>query len=410
MREQELLTPVYLVDEGKIIQNLKILQEVEKDTGGKILLAQKAFSLYKLYPLIGQYLAGATASGLYEARLAHEEMQKPWQLAWGRQSSPKLNNTSDQQALPPNEWADLPAGCPENHVFCPAYTPAEMEELCQICDHVIFNSLGQLELHRPCWEKAPVQAGLRINPEFSTQDHAIYDPCAPGSRLGVRREQLPDHLPPGVTGLHVHTLCEQGFEPLLATFRAVEAKFGSLLHECQWLNLGGGHHITKPGYDVAGLKELLNYIQAKYQVQVYLEPGEAIALRAGSLLTTVMDVVENTLPILILDTSAECHMPDVIEMPYRPPLKGGGEPGAKNVTCRLSSRTCLAGDVIGDYSFDRQPRIGDRLECEDMAIYTMVKNNTFNGMPLPDIAVKHPDGSCQVIKRFGYEDFKERLS
>lgn len=379
MREQELATPVYLIDEGKIIQNLKILQDLEQETGCKILLAQKAFSFYKLYPLIGRYLNGAAASGLYEARLAHEEMQ---------------------------------GACPqaENHVFSPAYTPSEMEELCQICDHVIFNSLNQLELHRPCWEKARVSAGLRINPEFSTQDQAIYDPCAPGSRLGLRREQLSDHLPAGVTGLHLHTLCEQGFEPLLTTFKVFEEEFSPLLKECEWLNLGGGHHITKPGYDLAGLKKLLLYIRDTYQVQVYLEPGEAIALNAGSLFTTVLDVVENTLPILILDTSAECHMPDVLEMPYRPPLKNGGAPGAKAVTCRLSSRTCLAGDVIGDYSFDRQPQIGDRLEFEDMAIYTMVKNNTFNGTPLPDIALKQPDGSCQVIKRFGYEDFKGRLA
>ena len=281
MREQELLTPVYLVDEGKIIQNLKILQEVEKDTGGKILLAQKAFSLYKLYPLIGQYLAGATASGLYEARLAHEEMQKPWQLAWGRQSSPKLNNTSDQQALPPNEWADLPAGCPENHVFCPAYTPAEMEELCQICDHVIFNSLGQLELHRPCWEKAPVQAGLRINPEFSTQDHAIYDPCAPGSRLGVTADKFRPDLLDGVDGFHFHTLCEQGAEDLERTLRAVEEKFGTYLYRMKWLNVGGGQNITRPGYNLALLESCIRQVQDTYGVRVYLEPGEAVAYNAG---------------------------------------------------------------------------------------------------------------------------------
>ena len=375
LRAEDLRTPVYLVDEAALIRNLEILHGVEQRTGCHILLAQKAFSMFRVYPLVAKYLSGATASGLYEARLAHEEMGG------------------------------------ENHVFCPAYTDEEMAELCKICDHISFNSLRQLEHHRPVWEAAGVSVGLRVNPEHSTQEgHAIYDPCAPGSRLGILRSALGDTLPAGVEGLHFHTLCEQDSAPLVETFQAFEEKFGQFLPGLKWLNLGGGHHITREGYDIAALEKLILYIRNKYHLEVYLEPGEAIALNAGTLITTVMDVVDNTLPILILDASAACHMPDVLEMPYRPPLFGAGMPGEKTVTCRLGARTCLAGDVIGDYSFDRMPKIGDRLVFGDMAIYSMVKNNTFNGMPLPDIALQHPDGSCEIVRRFGYEDFKGRLS
>ena len=376
-REPALSTPVYVVDETALVHNLEILQGVEQRTGCHILLAQKAFSMFRVYPLIGRYLSGATASGLFEARLAHEEMP-------GR----------------------------ENHVFCPAYTPEEMKELVTICDHISFNSLAQLEAHRPVWEKAGVSVGLRVNPEHSTQEgHAIYDPCAPGSRLGIRRENLPDQLPKGVEGLHFHTLCEQDAAPLVETFAAFEEKFGCYLPGLKWINLGGGHHITRPDYDVAALERLILYIREKYGVTVYLEPGEAIALGTGTLITTVLDIVQATdMPVLILDTSAACHMPDVLEMPYRPPLFDSGLPGEKRVTCRLGSRTCLAGDVIGEYSFDALPQIGDRLVFGDMAIYSMVKNNTFNGMPLPDIALRHQDGSCEVVRHFGYQDFKMRLS
>ena len=375
--EPSLRTPVYLVDEAALLRNLEILQGVARRTGCHILLAQKAFSMFRVYPLIGRYLAGATASGLYEARLAHEEM---------------------------------PGG--ENHVFCPAYTAEEMAEIVRICDHISFNSLVQLEAHRPLWEAAGVSVGLRVNPEHSTQEgHAIYDPCAPGSRLGIRRQNLPGRLPRGVEGLHFHTLCEQDAAPLVETFAAFEARFGGYLPGLKWLNLGGGHHITRPGYDIAALEELILSIRQKYGVEVYLEPGEAVALNAGTLITTVLDVVQaSDMPVLILDASAACHMPDVLEMPYRPPLFGAGEPGEKACTCRLAARTCLAGDVIGAYSFDACPQVGDRLVFGDMAIYSMVKNNTFNGMPLPDIALRHPDGRCEVVRRFGYQDFKTRLS
>ena len=372
---EELRTPVYLIDEAALIRNLEILQGVQQRTGCHILLAQKAFSMFRVYPLIAHYLSGATASGLYEARLAHEELGG------------------------------------ENHVFCPAYTDAEMAELCKICDHISFNSLRQLEHHRPVWQAAGVSVGLRVNPEHSTQEgHAIYDPCAPCSRLGIPRAALGDALPEGVEGLHFHTLCEQDAAPLVETFEAFEKKFGQFLHGLRWLNLGGGHHITRKGYDLAALEALIRRIRETYGVEVYLEPGEAIALNSGTLITTVMDVVENGMPILILDASAACHMPDVLEMPYRPPLFGAGEAGKKPCTCRLAARTCLAGDVIGEYSFEAQPQIGDRLVFGDMAIYSMVKNNTFNGMSLPDIALRHTDGSCEVVRRFGYEDFKTRLS
>ncbi len=374
--EPALQTPVYVVDELALRRNLETLSGVQQRTGCHILLAQKAFSLFYAYPLIGRYLAGTTASGLFEARLAHEEMP-------GR----------------------------ENHVYSPAYTPAEMAELVAICDHISFNSLAQLEAHRPLWQGSRASVGLRVNPEHSTQEgHAIYDPCAPGSRLGIRRCDMPAQLPNGVEGLHFHTLCEQDAAPLVETFAAFEQAFGEYLPQLRWLNLGGGHHITRPGYDLAALEGLILSIREKYGLEVYLEPGEAIALNAGTLITTVLDIVPGETPVLILDASAACHMPDVLEMPYRPPLHGAGLPGEKPYTCRLAARTCLAGDVIGDYSFDAPPQVGDRLVFGDMAIYTMVKNNTFNGMPLPDIAWRDAEGGCRVIRRFGYEDFKTRLS
>ena len=374
--EPALQTPVYVVDELALRRNLETLSGVQRRTGCHILLAQKSFSLFYAYPLIGRYLAGTTASGLFEARLAHEEMP-------GR----------------------------ENHVYSPAYTPAEMAELVAICDHISFNSLAQLEAHRPLWQGSRASVGLRVNPEHSTQEgHAIYDPCAPGSRLGIRRCDMPAQLPNGVEGLHFHTLCEQDAAPLVETFAAFEQAFGEYLPQLRWLNLGGGHHITRPGYDLAALEGLILSIREKYGLEVYLEPGEAIALNAGTLITTVLDIVPGETPVLILDASAACHMPDVLEMPYRPPLHGAGLPGEKPYTCRLAARTCLAGDVIGDYSFDAPPQVGDRLVFGDMAIYTMVKNNTFNGMPLPDIAWRDAEGGCRLIRRFGYEDFKTRLS
>ena len=364
-----------MVSEAALKRNLEILGGVQERTGAKILLAQKAFSMFRVYPLIARTLTGASASGLYEARLAREEMGG------------------------------------ENHVFSPAYTVDEMRELVNICDHIVFNSFAQLEAHRPIWQKANVSVGIRVNPECSTQQgHEIYDPCAPYSRLGVTKRNFRSDLLDGVEGLHFHTLCEQGADALIETFHAFEQSFGEFLPRMKWLNLGGGHHITKPGYDVAALEGLIRSIREKYGLTVYLEPGEAVALNAGWLDTTVLDIVENGMPILILDASAACHMPDVLEMPYRPPLESAGEPNEKAYTCRLAARTCLAGDVIGDYSFDTMPNIGERLTFCDMAIYSMVKTNTFNGMPLPAIALEHANGDCELVKTFGYEDFKGRLS
>ena len=379
MRMDQLPTPCYVIDEKKLKENLQILKEIQEEAGCKILLAQKAFSCFYEYPLIGRYLAGTTASGLYEARLGKEEMGK------------------------------------ENHVFAPAYKDADIKELGEICDHIIFNSFAQLRRHKDVVSGKSL--GLRINPECSTQgDHAIYDPCAPGSRLGVTKEvfvreiEAEPELFDALDGLHFHTLCEQNADDLAKTLEAVEEKFGPWLSKIKWLNMGGGHHITRDDYDRKLLIKCIKHIRATYGVEVYLEPGEAIALNAGYLVTEVMDIVENGLSVLILDASAACHMPDVLEMPYRPPLKDSGNAGEKAFTYRLSSCTCLAGDVIGDYSFDKQIHVGDKLCFQDMAIYSMVKNNTFNGIPLPGIAVMKEDGDCELIRTFGYGDFKGRLA
>lgn len=381
MKINELPTPCYVIDEGKLEDNLKILHDVEEKTGAKILLAQKCFSAFYEYPLISKYISGTTASGLYEAKLGYEEMHK------------------------------------ENHVFSPAYRQQDMEEILNICDHVIFNSKNQLLKYKDLVDKVnqsgnrKVSIGLRINPECSTQtDHAIYDPCAPGSRMGIRLSDFDDELADMVDGLHFHTLCEQNSDDLETTLKAVKEKFGKYLHKMKWLNMGGGHHITRDDYDVERLVRLVNHMKETYDLQIYLEPGEAVALNAGYLVTEVLDIVDNEIKTLVLDASASCHMPDVLEMPYRPPLKDSGEVGEKNYTYRLSSNTCLAGDVIGDYSFDKGIKIGDKLYFEDMAIYSMVKNNTFNGIPLPAIAAMDKEGNCRIIKEFDYEDFKGRLS
>lgn len=370
MQLSDLPTPVYVVDEDKLIKNLEILASVQQRTGCKILLAQKAFSCYHFYPLIAKYLAGATASGLYEAKLAHEEMGG------------------------------------ENHVFCPAYLESEFSEIAEICDHIVFNSVAQVKKFAPLAKSKSL--GLRINPEYSTQSSPIYDPCAKGSRLGVTKEAFCEDVLSFLQGFHIHTLCEQGAEDMVSTVRAFENSFGQYFKNLKWLNLGGGHHITKEGYNIALLESEIKRLSDKYGVQIYLEPGEAIALNAGYLYTKVLEIVHNSMDIAILDTSAECHMPDVLEMPYRPPLKDSGEAGEKEYTYRLSSRTCLAGDVIGDYSFDKPLKCGDVLRFDDMAIYSMVKNNTFNGMPLPAIA-KVKNGEYTILKTFGYTDFKSRL-
>lgn len=368
-------TPAYVIDEAKLVNNLEILKSVQERTGCKVLLAQKAFSMYATYPLISQYLAGTTASGLYEAKLGREEFGG------------------------------------EVHVFAPAFKDADLEEILEIADHIVFNSERQLRKHVDKCRAVGVSVGLRINPECSTQgDHALYDPCAAGSRFGVRIDQFSEDLLDLVDGLHFHTLCEQNSDDLKTTLDAVEAKFGPYLHRIKWLNMGGGHHVTREDYDLDLLISSIQHMQETYGLEVYIEPGEAIALNAGYLVTEVLDIFENGIETLVLDASATCHMPDVLEMPYRPPLRHGFEAGEKNYTYRLSSNTCLTGDIIGDYSFEKPVEIGDKLYFEDMAIYSFVKNNTFNGIGLPSLVLMDKTGDCRVVKSFGYEDFKGRLS
>ena len=372
---ERISTPYFLVDEGLLRKNLKILREVQEQAGCKILLAQKAFSMFYAYPLIREYLAGSTASGLYEARLGHEEFGG------------------------------------ETHVFSPAYREDEFEELLTYADHFVFNSPDQVRRFGRRAKEAGKQVGLRLNPECSTQEgHAIYDPCAPGSRLGTTLDNFDEGVLPLLDGLHFHTLCEQGAEDLETTVRALEEKFGPYLGRMRWLNLGGGHHITKDGYNLDLLIRLVRRLRETYQAEVYLEPGEAVVLNAGFLVSSVLDTLHNGLDIAILDTSAACHMPDVLEMPYRPPVRDSGEPGEKAHTYRLAGPTCLAGDVIGDYSFDLPLRPGDQVVFGDMALYTMVKTNTFNGMALPSIVWRDLEGREHLVKSFGYEDFKGRLS
>ncbi|MCH5324791.1 MAG: carboxynorspermidine decarboxylase [Eubacterium sp.] len=377
-------TPCYVTEEKYLRHNAEILKSVSDRTGCKILLAQKAFSMYACYPLLKQYLCGTTASGLYEARLGYE-------MFGG-----------------------------ETHVYSPAYDPAQITELAKYAGHFMFNSIRQYDLHKGALTGKV--CGVRVNPRFSTQEgHEIYDPCAKGSRLGQTLEAFEKDVERyglnGISGLHFHTLCEQNSDALKATAEEVERQFGKYLGEMKWINFGGGHHITRPDYDIETLCEVIEYFRDKYSLEVYLEPGEAVALNAGFLITTVLDVIggdtDGENDIAILDTSAACHMPDVLEMPYRPTVldsefSTAGEAGAKPHSYRLGGPTCLAGDVIGDYSFDRPLKAGDRLVFCDMAIYSMCKNNTFNGMPLPTIYYNRDTG-IEEVKRFGYEDFLRRI-
>ena len=349
-RETAVKTPYFLVDEERLVKNLELLKEIQKETGCRILLAQKAFSGFFAYPLMRRYLAGTTASGLCEARLGKEEFGG------------------------------------ETHVFSPAYREDEFEELLSYADHFVFNSPAQLRRYAGRAKQAGKSVGLRVNPECSTQEgHAIYDPCAPGSRLGTVKEQFDEELLPLLDGLHFHTLCEQNSDDLETTAQAFEEKFGRYLRQMKWVNFGGGHHITREDYDVERLKRVIRHFREQYGVEVYLEPGEAVVLNAGFLVSSVL------------------------EMPYRPPVLSSGMPGEKEHTYRLAGPTCLAGDVIGDYSFDHPLAEGEQVVFGDMALYTMVKTNTFNGMILPSIVWRNRDGEEILIKEFGYEDFKGRL-
>ena len=331
--------------------------------------------MFYAYPLMREYLAGTTASGLYEAKLGCEEFGK------------------------------------ETHVFSPAYREKEFDEILKYADDVVFNSPTQFKKFAKKAKAAGKSVGLRINPQCSTQEgHAIYDPCADFSRLGTTLENFEEEQLSELDGLHFHTLCEQGADALEITLKAVEEKFGKYLYQMKWLNLGGGHHITKADYDVDALIRMVRHLKETYDVEVYLEPGEAVVLNAGFLVSQVLEVVHNGMDIAILNTSAACHMPDVLEMPYRPPVKDSGLAWEKACTVRLAGPTCLAGDVMGDYSFDAPLKEGDLVVFEDMALYTMVKTNTFNGMPLPDIVWRDRNGEMKLVKSFGYEDFKGRLS
>tara|TARA_R110000823_G_scaffold119998_5_gene244283 strand:- start:6504 stop:7670 length:1167 start_codon:yes stop_codon:yes gene_type:complete len=373
-------SPCFVVDEVAVERNLQVLERVRIESGAKVLCALKAFSLWYLAPLVARYLDGICASGYNEARLGREE--------YGG----------------------------EVHVYSAAFTDADMLRVLPLADHMVLNSVNQWQrfqthLLAEQARRPALSFGLRINPEHSEGAVPIYDPCAPGSRLGIPLSQLPEALPEGIDGLHFHVLCEQNFGPLARTLDEVERRIGPLLATLKWVNFGGGHHISAPDYDVDALIARVREFASRYDVQVYLEPGEAVAIRSGVLVTEVLDTAFNGLPLAILDTSATCHMPDVLEMPYRPGVFGAGEPGELTHTYRLGGMTCLAGDVIGDYSFAAPLAVGDRLVFDDMAHYTMVKTTTFNGINLPDIAIWNSlTDALKVIRSFGYEDFKGRLS
>jgi len=358
------------------LDNLKILDSVQKQTGCKILLALKGFSLHALFPMIGQYLQGTAASSLFEARLGYEEMGK------------------------------------EVHVYSPAYIDEEMDELLKYCDHIVFNSFSQWKKFKEKIKRHfdPPKCGIRINPEYSEIEKPIYDPCSKYSRLGVTLANFKPEELDGLDGIHFHTLCEQNSDTLKRTIKVVEEKFGPILKQMKWLNLGGGHHITRTDYDLETLAYCIRYLQDKYNLEIYLEPGEAVVLNTGFLVSKVLDIVDNGLKVAIMDASAACHMPDVLEMPYRPDVIDAGKPDEYPYTYRLAGNTCLAGDIIGDYSFKKPLKPGDKVVFNDMAHYTMVKNNMFNGINLPDIVLYNKCQGPRIIRRFGYEDFKNRLS
>ncbi len=383
-------SPCFVVDAAAIEANLQILDRVQRESGAKILLALKAFSMWHFAPLMRKYLKGVCSSGVIEARLGREE------YCSGENSSGKNGG--------------------EVHTFSAAYKEDDLKEILQISDHVVFNSFSQWQRFQPLIKEArarreTLQFGLRINPQHSEGTTSIYDPCAPCSRLGIPLSEFDETNLEGINGLHFHTLCEQDFPPLARTLDVVEEKFGHLLSRMEWVNFGGGHHITRAGYQVDDLIARIKAFAAKYDVQVYLEPGEAIAWQAGVLVAEVLDLTRNDMDLAILDTSATCHMPDVIEMPYRPGIIGAGKPNEYKYTYRLGGMTCLSGDVIGDYSFAEPLKVGQRLLFDDMAYYTMVKTTTFNGIRLPAIAAwDSRTDKLVVVKEFGYEDFKHRLS
>ena len=370
-------TPCFVLDEAALKRNLSVLASVQDRTGCKILLALKGFAMFSVFPLIRKTLFGVCASSPHEARLGREE--------FGR----------------------------EVHTFAAAYSDKDIRQILAVSDHVVFNSFAQWERFRPMVRASdrPVSCGIRVNPAHSEVEIPIYDPCAPCSRLGVLREQFEGQSLEGIAGLHFHTLCEKNSDALERTLERFEDQFKEYIPQMKWINFGGGHHITRPDYDVDRLCRLVSDFKSKYGKVVYLEPGEAVALNAGYLVGSVLDIVHNEMDIAILDTSAATHMPDVLEMPYRPDIIGAGQPGEKSHTYRLAGLSCLAGDIIGDYSFDRPLAPGEKLVFCDMAHYSMVKTNTFNGIQLPSIAIYQPEtDNFSIIREFGYGDFKGRLS
>jgi len=371
-------TPCYIIDPKLLVRNAKILDGIRQTTGCKILLALKGFAMHSIFPLLRPYLDGVSASSPNEARLGAEEFGK------------------------------------EVHVYSPAYSQKSLSESLRHASHVIFNSVSQWQRFRgEVMGKVggrQVFCGLRLNPEHSEVSTAKYDPCGAHSRLGVTEDQFGNVDLEDISGFHLHTLCESNAEALVRSFGAAEKRFGKYFHDVSWLNLGGGHHITRDDYDIKQLCQLIDRIQTQYNVQVILEPGEAVALNTGVLVATVLDIIHNQKDIAILDTSATAHMPDVLEMPYRPAIQNAGQAGEFAHTYTLGGLSCLAGDVIGEYSFREPLEVGQKLVFLDMAHYTMVKNTTFNGVALPSIGLATEDGGFELVKQFGYNTFKDRLS
>ena len=369
-------SPCWILDEKSLIDNLKIIQNIQKQSGAKILLALKGYALWKSFDTITPYLDGCCASGLHEALLAQEKFGK------------------------------------EVHTYSPAFKDEEITQIANISHHLVFNSPAQfLKYHQKAKEINPnISLGLRINPEYSQSPKEIYNPCGLYSRLGTTIDNMDENILDYCDGLHFHALCEQDSSALESVLKSVEEKFGSYLPKMKWVNFGGGHHITRKGYDTDKLINLIKEFKQKYKVEVYLEPGEAIGWESGNLVTTVLDIVHNGIDIAILDTSAEAHLPDTIIMPYRAEVTNAQEAGVNPHTYRLAGNSCLAGDIMGDYSFKKTLTIGDNIVFEDQMHYTMVKATTFNGVKLPSIAIKRLDGSIEVIKEFGYLDFRDRLS
>jgi carboxynorspermidine decarboxylase len=367
-------SPAYVCELELLENNLKLLKKVQDEAGVKILLALKGFALWSTFDICKKYLKGCCASGLNEAILAHEKFGG------------------------------------EVHTYSPAFKESEFDDILKISHHIVFNSFNQWQKYRNK-TLGKTSAGLRVNPEYSSVEVDIYNPCGPFSRLGITKKEFKPELLEGIDGLHFHALCEQNVDALEGVLKAFEEKFGEFLPKMKWVNFGGGHHITRIDYDVNGLIALLKNFKTKYpHLEIYLEPGEAVGWQTGPLVATVLDIIENGVKIAILDTSAEAHMPDTLAMPYRANIRDSGLPNEKKFTYRLGGNTCLAGDTIGDYSFDEELKVGQKIIFEDMIHYTIVKNTTFNGINLPSIVLEHPNGSFEIVKNFGYTDYMQRLS